>query len=85
MGKSSLCAVSNRQTIVTLCEYVRRQRLAGARDMLISTTQSMDEIAEQYGFSSSTYISTVFKQTLGMMPSSFRKSGRKAQKDRTGI
>lgn len=78
MSKSSLCTAFKQRMGVTFCEYVRQQRLTKAQGMLISTTQSMDEIAEQCGFSSSTYFSTVFKQAFGITPSSYRKAKSKA-------
>lgn len=73
LSKSYLCKAFKELTGSTFSDYVRQQRLIRARMLLVSTAESIDEIASRCGFSSSTYFSTVFKREMGMNPSAFRQ------------
>jgi AraC-like DNA-binding protein len=44
-----------------------------ARELLLTTDQSIKEISFQLGFDSIYYFSRFFKQKTGMSPSEFRK------------
>lgn len=72
ISKSHLCHIFKLHTNSTFCEYVRQQRIQRAQSLLISTSQSIDEIADACGFHSSTYFATVFKSEIGLSPSAFR-------------
>ncbi|MBS6559939.1 MAG: helix-turn-helix transcriptional regulator [Clostridiales bacterium] len=54
-------------------EYITNRRIAIAKNLLLTTTLKIDEIASQCGFFSSTYFSTVFKKQTDFSPSTFRK------------
>jgi len=54
-------------------EYVLRQKIEKAKELLATTTLPITEISYKYGFSSSQYFSTVFKRFSTMSPSQFRK------------
>ncbi|MDO3412463.1 response regulator [Saccharibacillus sp. CPCC 101409] len=54
-------------------QYVSRRRIEKAKLLLRETRQSMSSIAEQTGFDTSSYFTTVFKQLTGMSPRAFRK------------
>ncbi|MBK1878963.1 helix-turn-helix domain-containing protein [Pelagicoccus mobilis] len=53
--------------------YLTRLRVRRSCDLLLSTKLSLEEIALQLGFSSAFYFSRVFRQTMGMPPSAYRR------------
>ncbi|MCU0795788.1 MAG: XylR family transcriptional regulator [Akkermansiaceae bacterium] len=54
---------------------IRRVRIARAVDLLRSTNLSVAAIAEKTGFSSSEYMSSVFRSRLGTTPTAIRSGG----------
>lgn len=59
---------------ISPAEYVLKQKIEKAKDLLTTTDLSITEIAYKYGFSSSQYFSTAFKRICALTPSQFRKS-----------
>lgn len=55
-------------------EYLLRCRISAARDLLINTDQSLNDIAYNCGFGSQSYFSCCFKKCVGVSPKDFRKS-----------
>ena len=53
-------------------EYIHRLRLAWAKKELLSTVRTIQEIAEQCGYSNAKFFSTVFLRHEGVTPSAFR-------------
>jgi transcriptional regulator GlxA family with amidase domain len=53
-------------------DYLQRLRVTRARDLLVTTSQSVTDIAYATGFSSSQYFSNVFRKYAGTTPSTFR-------------
>jgi len=58
----------------TVKEYVRRRKLSEAVLNLVSTNQSITEIAFKYGYESNEVFTRAFNSVYGMSPSNFRKS-----------
>lgn len=58
---------------VTPMAYHRRQRLAMAADLLISTDRSMEEIAELFGYCDVFHFMKAFKAGMGLPPGEYRK------------
>ena len=56
----------------TIPEFVALQRVDRAKYLLANTEQSVEQIALQCGFSSSTYFSVVFRKLTDFTPSEFR-------------
>jgi AraC-like DNA-binding protein len=54
-------------------QYFLQLKVMRARELLITTDQSIKEISYQLGFDSIYYFSRFFKQKTGMSPSEFRK------------
>lgn len=52
-------------------DYLRTYRLNRARDLLVTTSGSIGEIAEQIGFPDALYFSRIFKKHFGVPPSKF--------------
>ncbi|ALM47703.1 hypothetical protein AMR72_01580 [Flavobacterium psychrophilum] len=57
----------------TVFGYLRDLRMTTARDLLIGTSQSIAEIAEQCGYVYVQSFSTAFKSKYGITPEKFRK------------
>lgn len=58
----------------TVNQFVFDSRLNLAKELLISTDDSVSEIVYKIGLSSKSYFSRVFKEEYGMQPSNFRKN-----------
>lgn len=56
----------------TVSEQVRRMRLQGARDLLASTTLSVEEIALRCGFSCTSHLALRLRQAEGLTPLAYR-------------
>lgn len=67
-----LCNLFKTTLHCTFSEYLTRQRIARAKYLLLHTKKNGPDIAQQCGFSSSSYFSTVFRTHTGMPPTRFR-------------
>jgi AraC family transcriptional regulator len=54
-------------------QWVRRERLAHARQLLESTELSLAEVATESGFGDQSYFTRVFKQALRVTPAAYRR------------
>ena len=54
-------------------EYIIRMQLETARNLLLSTSDSISDIADACGFLDVYYFSKIFKKEVGETPSAFRK------------
>ena len=61
----------------TILEEIRRVRLEHARHLLTNTDLSVGEVAVGSGFNSTVRFSDVFRETVGVPPSVFRKQYRR--------
>ena len=57
----------------TLHEYIEEQRIRKAVNLLLTTDNTLTEIAFQCGFSSQSYFSFVFNRRMGMTPRTYVK------------
>ena len=57
-------------------EYIIQMQLETAKNLLISSSASVSEVAETCGFSDVYYFSKMFKKELGETPSMFRKMNK---------
>ena len=55
-------------------DYLRKTRLAHAKEKLLSGYYSMAEVAEACGFSEQKYFNKVFKEETGLSPLAFKKA-----------
>lgn len=74
ISKYHLCRTFKEATGFTLAEYINTSRVMQARELLLTTNNSITDIAEETGFESSTHFGKVFKQYMGTPPLAYRKS-----------
>jgi AraC-like DNA-binding protein len=58
-------------------EYIQKQRIEKAKDLMTSHSYSLTEIAYLTGFSDQSHFTRIFKKITGQNPSDFRKKIRK--------
>ncbi|WP_226037086.1 response regulator transcription factor [Aquibacillus saliphilus] len=73
LNASYFSALFKEQTNLTFSEYLTRTRLQYAKNLLITSTLPVTEIAERVGYNTSKYFIKLFKQYEGLTPSSYRK------------
>lgn len=61
-----------REMELTLGEYIMEQRIQRTKTLLRSTQLSVQEIAEQLGLQSQSYLGQQFKKATGMTPGAYR-------------
>ncbi len=61
---------------ITFVDYVTRERIRRAIELLGDEEMKIYEIAELTGYSNQHYFSSAFKKVLGISPAEYRKSGR---------
>lgn len=67
----------------TFSGYLERYRLAQVCEALTYSEQTIGQIATAHGFSSSSYLHTVFKKRLGLTPLEYRQQQRRTDLFRT--
>lgn len=61
---------------ITLSLYVQQQRIIKAKELLLSSENSVADIAFEVGYSDPSYFNRVFKQVTGISPGKYRSEGR---------
>lgn len=64
------------ETGTQFVEYVRNAKMELAKDLLRNSNKKIYEICEKLGYVNVQYFSTVFKNTVGMTPNEYKKSGK---------
>lgn len=75
VSEDYLSRVFNRELAISPWEYLNRYRVWQAGRHLVSTTDSIRNIALSTGFSDQAYFSRVFRKVTGMSPQEFRQKG----------
>ena len=73
ISESSLTKKIKIFTNMTFKEYLTKTRIEEAKSLLISSEESITEIAYECGYNNSNFFGDVFKKAVGMSPSSYRK------------
>lgn len=69
-----------RELHVTAQEYVQQKIVAVAKHLLLDTTLTIGEIAEELGFNYTTHFARMFKRNTGVSPQKFRKEHNEKKK-----
>jgi two-component system, response regulator YesN len=73
LNPSYLSVLFKEQVNVTFSEYVTRRRIQRAKELLISSSLPISEIAEEVGYKTAKYFIKMFKDMEGITPSAYRK------------
>lgn len=76
MNKFHLISEFKQSYRITPIEYLILKRVEVAKNLLISTNHTMEEISAMVGFNSQSYFNQVFKKKVGQTPSQFRRKHR---------
>ena len=74
ISKNTLCAQFHSLMNCSATQYRTFVRISKAKELLASTSKSMEVIAEECGFSSANYFCLIFKKNVGIAPSYYRKA-----------
>lgn len=74
VSKQYLCLLFRNTLNTRPMEYIAKRRLQAAKEMLVSTEKSIEDISAEVGFCTSSYFCKLFKRYEGMTPSAFRRS-----------
>jgi two-component system response regulator YesN len=56
-----------------ITDYITELRIKQAKELLLSTNKSMDEIANEVGLNNNSYLTAIFKKRVHVSPSEYRK------------
>ena len=73
ISKNTLCKNFQQVMHCSVMEYCSAARLNEAKHLLLTTTKSIEDIADLCGYSSANYFSLLFKSKTGLAPSNYRK------------
>ena len=73
VSEEYLSAQFKKETGSTFTETVRKYRIEKVKELLVETHLKMNQIAELAGYSDPKYMSRVFKEDVGMLPTEYRK------------
>ena len=75
-NESYLSHLIRRETGITFTEALRAFRLARARELLLATSNRLDDICEEIGYHDSTQFIKHFKARYGVTPARFRRHSK---------
>ncbi len=71
-----VCTVFKKQTGITITRFIMNQRIGLAKIRIITSQESISEIAEECGFNDYCYFSHAFKKITGVSANQYRKMTR---------
>lgn len=72
INKCYLCNLFKQEVKMSFCDYVTRQRIVLAKELLKSKDLRIQDIAYRCGFKSTAYFCTCFRKIVGISPSEYR-------------
>lgn len=76
LNPSYLSRIFKEETGTQFVEYVRNIKVELAKELLKNSNKRIYEICEELGYQNVQYFSTVFKNTTGMTPLEYKKTGK---------
>lgn len=73
MSVPSLCKKFKEKTGMTMVQYMNEKRIERAKFLLKNQKNTLEQVAEQTGFSNANYLVRVFKKVTGQTVSEYRK------------
>lgn len=80
LSPDHLARLFKKEVGMGISDYIIKQRIVLARQLLENADASIGSVAEQTGFQYVAYFSKVFKRETGMTPAEYRKSKRMSEK-----
>ena len=77
LNPSYLSRIFKEETGTQFIEYVRNVKMELAKELLKNTNKKIYGICEELGYQNVQYFSTIFKNTTGMTPLEYKKTGSK--------
>ena len=74
ISEEYLSSQFKKETGAGFAETIRRYRIERIKGLLVGTRLKIKQIAELTGYADSKYMSRVFKEETGMLPTEFRKT-----------
>lgn len=74
---SYLSKIFKKHLGATCIEYITQKRMEKAKELLVHTTMTQEEIAHAVGYTNVHYFSMLFKKQLGETPGQYRRQVRK--------
>lgn len=75
LNPSYFSVLFKQETGITFSEFVTRKRLALAKQLLLSTSLSIEEVARMAGYGTAKYFAELFRSRVGMTPGQYRARG----------
>lgn len=86
LSKTALCSKFKSVMHCSVNDYIIKNKINRAKELLTKTDMSIESIARDSGFSSANYMGLVFKNKLGCSPLQFKKQNEiREAGDRTSI
>ena len=86
LSKTALCSKFKTVMRCSINDYILKNKINHAKELLMKTDLSVEKIARDSGFSSANYMGLVFKNRLGCSPLQFKKQNEMREvSDRTSI
>ncbi len=74
VSRSTLTGKFKKELGITVQDYIQRQKMFLAEQMLKNTNMTVAQISERLGYSEQFYFSRCFKQSFGISPREYKKS-----------
>ena len=75
MGSTKLCSLAKKLTGEgSITKMVASRRIAEAKTLLVNENLTITQIAERVGFGDYNYFTNVFRKTVGLTPTAYRKT-----------
>jgi AraC family transcriptional regulator len=72
MSRGYLSRLFHKETGISIADYIILKRVEAAKNMLLYSEYSLDEIANYLAFASTSYFISTFKKSAGMTPREYR-------------
>lgn len=80
ISESQLSKAFNKETGVSISEFITLERLSRAKILLAETNQNITQICMETGFHYSAYFTKIFREAEGMTPNQYRQKLRQQAK-----
>jgi AraC-like DNA-binding protein len=79
MSPAYLGRIFKKLTLKSVPDYLNEYRIERAKELLVSTHVSIEEISQKTGYNNNTYFYKVFKKYTGITPAEYRQHGNAVQ------